>query len=114
MGARTFYMLKTRNLFIDTQTFVGNNFFQNKSLSRLAEFGKLDTVNIYLTEITKNEIQNNIKEGLNIAEQEINKFREAISSKDKILKQIIQLTKELATVDVSELSQRLIKRKQLK
>jgi hypothetical protein len=81
-------MLKTRNIFIDTEVFVSNNFFQNRNLQRIAEFGKLEIVNIYLTEITKNEIQSNIKEHLLIAQQEINNFKKLISNKGKILKNL--------------------------
>lgn len=81
-------MLKTRNIFIDTEVFVSNNFFQNKNLQRLAEFGNLETVNLYLTEITKNEIQSNIKENLLNAQQDINNFKKIISNKGKILKNL--------------------------
>lgn len=81
-------MLKTRNIFIDTEVFVSNNFFQNKNLQRLAEFGNSETVNLYLTEITKNEIQSNIKENLLNAQQDINNFKKLISNKGKILKNL--------------------------
>ena len=81
-------MLKTRNIFIDTEVFVSNNFFQNRNLQRLAEFGYLETVNLYLTEITKNEIQSNIKEHLLNAQHEINNFKKLISNKGKILKNL--------------------------
>ncbi|SHG01830.1 PIN domain-containing protein [Flavobacterium defluvii] len=81
-------MLKTRNIFIDTEVFVSNNFFQNKNLERLSEFGKRETVNLYLTEITKHEIQNNIKENLLNAQQDINNFKKIISNKSKILKNL--------------------------
>ncbi|WP_297332655.1 PIN domain-containing protein [Flavobacterium sp.] len=81
-------MLKTRNIFIDTQVFVANNFFQNKNLHRLAEFGNMRTVNLYITEITKNEIESNIKENLTTAQEEINRFKQQIANKGKIIKNI--------------------------
>lgn len=81
-------MLKTRNIYIDTEGFVSNNFFQNENLRRLTQFGNLGTVNIYLTEITKNEIQNNIRENLLNAQNEINKLNQLILNKGKILKNI--------------------------
>ncbi|WP_010664680.1 PIN domain-containing protein [Marinilabilia salmonicolor] len=81
-------MLKTRNIFIDTQAFVANNFFENKNLRRLAEFGNKETINIYLTEITINEIKSNIKEELLNAQNEINQFKKSISGKSKILKNV--------------------------
>lgn len=103
-------MLKTRNIFIDTEVFVSNNFFQNKNLQRLAEFGNSETVNIYLTEITKNEIQSNIKENLMNAQQEINNFKKTISNKGKILKNLknfkpyIDLPKLEVNLNFDELS----------
>lgn len=103
-------MLKTRNIFIDTEVFVSNNFFQNKNLQRLAEFGNSETVNIYLTEITKNEIQSNIKENLMTAQQEINNFKKIISNKGKILKNLqnfkpyIDLPKLEVNLNFDELS----------
>lgn len=81
-------MLKTRNIFIDTQTFVSNNFFENENLKRLAEFGKKEIINIYLTDITINEIKSNIREELLNAQDEINRFKKSISGKSKILKNI--------------------------
>lgn len=81
-------MLKTRNIFIDTEVFISNNFFQNQNLKRLAEFGNSETVNIFLTEITKNEIESNIKEHLMNAQHEINNFKKLISNKGKILKNL--------------------------
>lgn len=81
-------MLKTRNIFIDTEVFVSNNFFQNKNLERLSDFGNREIVNLYLTEITKHEIQNNIKENLLNAQQDINNFKKIIANKSKILKNL--------------------------
>lgn len=81
-------MLKTRHIFIDTQTFVANNFFDNENLKRLAEFGNREIINIYLTDITINEIKSNIKEDLINAQEEINRFKTSISGKSRILKNI--------------------------
>ena len=81
-------MLKTRNIFIDTQTFVANNFFENENFKRLSKFGELETIKIYLTEITVNEIKSNIKEDLQNAQNEINRFKKSISGKIKVLKNI--------------------------
>ncbi|TYA89198.1 PIN domain-containing protein [Seonamhaeicola marinus] len=89
-------MLKTRNIFIDTETFVANNFFQNKNLSRLAEFGKMDTVNLYLTEITIKEIQSNIREELQYAQDEINRFKKNIANKGRILKNVEEYSKYIS------------------
>lgn len=108
-------MLKTRNIFIDTEVFVSNNFFQGKNLQRLAKYGNLQTVNLYITEITKNEIQNNIKENLLNAQNEINKLRQLISNKGRILKNIetfkpyLDLPKLDMNVNFDQLSQDLDK-----
>ena len=89
-------MLKTRNIFIDTETFVANNFFQNKNLSRLAEFGEMDTVNLCLTEITIKEIQSNIREELQNAQEEINRFKKNIANKGRILKNVEEYSKYIS------------------
>lgn len=89
-------MLKTRNIFIDTETFVANNFFQNKNLSRLAEFGEMDTVNLCLTEITIKEIQSNIREELQNAQEEINRFKKNIANKSRILKNVEEYSKYIS------------------
>ncbi len=81
-------MLKTRNIFIDTQAFVANNFFENENLKRLAEFGNKEIANIYLTDITINEIKSNIREDLLNAQAEINQFKKSISGKSRILKNV--------------------------
>ena len=46
-------MLKSKNIYIDTQAFIGNNYFQNENLKRLANHGNAGHINIFLTEITK-------------------------------------------------------------
>ncbi len=58
-------MLKTRNIFIDTQSFVANIFFGNENFKHLSKIGELETIKIDLTEITVNEIKSNIN--LNIS-----------------------------------------------
>ncbi|HZL09113.1 MAG TPA: PIN domain-containing protein [Prolixibacteraceae bacterium] len=81
-------MLKTRNIFIDTQAFVANNFFESENLKRLAEFGNKGIIQIYLTEITINEIKSNIREDLLNAQDEINRFKKTIAGKSRILKNV--------------------------
>lgn len=89
-------MLKTRNIFIDTETFVANNFFQNENLSRLSAFGEMETVNLCLTEITVKEIQSNIREELQNAQEEINRFKKNIANKGRILKNVEEYKQYLA------------------
>jgi hypothetical protein len=81
-------MLKTKNIFIDTQAFIAQNFFQGKNLKRLAELGNAGHIHIFLTEITKNEVRSNIKEELNEAIRLINNFKKEIGNKGKIIKNI--------------------------
>lgn len=106
-------MLKTRNIYIDTEVFVSNNFFHGKNLQRLARYGNLQTIYIFITEITKYEIQNNIKENLLNAQNEINKLRQLMSNKGRILKNIdafkpyLELPKLDLGVNFDQLSQDL-------
>ncbi|SFW76353.1 PIN domain-containing protein [Chitinophaga sancti] len=106
-------MLKTRNIFIDTQAFVSNNFFQSKNLQRLAHWGSLNIVNLFLTEITKSEIQSNIKGDLINARQEINRFKENISKRARILRNLpdfrayIELPELDLELDFAKLSKEL-------
>jgi|GEM_PF-1166188 len=81
-------MLKTRNIYIDTQAFVSNNYFQNENLKRLAEMGQQGIVQLYISEITIEEIKSNLKEELHNATIEINKFMKSMSSKAKIVKNL--------------------------
>lgn len=81
-------MLKTRNIYIDTQVFVSNNYFQNENLRRLSNFGKSGLVNLYMTEITRQEILDNAATEILEAIHDINEFRKKLSSKGKILKNI--------------------------
>ncbi|MBD3906883.1 PIN domain-containing protein [Chryseobacterium sp. Ch-15] len=79
-------MLKTRNVYIDTEVFISNNFFDSTNLKRLFQFGKDETINLYLTEITENEIRNNIREEILTTQNELNLFKKNIASKGKVLK----------------------------
>jgi hypothetical protein len=81
-------MLKTKNVFLDTETFVANGYFSNNKLNTLAEYGKNGTINIYLSEITKEEVKSNIKEDLMITIQQINHFKKEIHRKGRILRNI--------------------------
>lgn len=77
-------MLRTRNVYIDTEVFISNNYFDSKNLQSLSNFGKDQTVNIFLTEITRNEIRSNIREEILTTQNEINIFKKNMSSKGKI------------------------------
>ncbi|CAM3688807.1 PIN domain-containing protein [Flavobacterium chungbukense] len=106
-------MLKTRNIYIDTEIFVASNYFHNENLRRIQKFGELKTVNIFMTEITKSEIQKNIKEDITNAISEINRFRQIIANKGKVLKNVekfkpyFELPKIELELDYSELSEKL-------
>lgn len=81
-------MLKTKNVFLDTETFVANGYFSNNKLKTLAEYGKNQTINIHLSEITKEEVKSNIKEDLMITIQQINQFKKEIHRKGRILRNL--------------------------
>lgn len=106
-------MLKTRNIYIDTEVFVASNYFNNENLKRIQKFTETNTISVFMTEITKSEIQKNIKEEIDIAINEINKFRQNISNKGKVLKNIdkfkpyFDLPKIELNLDYSELSKKL-------
>ncbi|WP_379085544.1 PIN domain-containing protein [Pedobacter sp. UC225_65] len=82
-------MLKTRNIYIDTQVFVSNNYFQNENLKRLSDFGKSGVVNLYMTEITRQEIMDNAANDIIEAINDINEFKKKLLNKGKILKNIV-------------------------
>lgn len=106
-------MLRTRNVYIDTEVFISNNYFDSKNLQSLSDFGKDQTVNIFLTEITRNEIRSNIKEEILTTQNEINIFKKNMSSKGKILKNFAKfeayfdLPKLELKLDFKELSEKL-------
>ncbi len=106
-------MLKTRNVYIDTEVFISNNFFNSTNLQRLFQFGKDQTVNLFLTEITKNEIQSNIRDQLLNSQNDINHFKKNISNKNKILKNLetfkpyLDIPKLDIDLDFKDLSKKL-------
>ncbi|MGF7073440.1 PIN domain-containing protein [Mucilaginibacter sp. 3215] len=81
-------MLETRNIFLDTQTFVQNNYFKSPRLNELFDLAAAGHINLFLTEITINEIKSNIKEDLQRSSSEINKFNKAINNNGKIIKNL--------------------------
>ncbi|NQX38498.1 DUF4935 domain-containing protein [Pedobacter steynii] len=81
-------LLKTKNIYIDTQAFVANNYFQSENLKRLSEFGKSGVVKIFMTEITRHEIIHNAANDLMNAIQDLNEFKKKFANKGKILKNI--------------------------
>lgn len=80
-------MLKTRNIYIDTEAFVASNYFQSENLKRLSEFAKAGVVKLFITEITKREIIDNAASSLAEAVHEINEFKKKIAGK-RVLKNI--------------------------
>jgi predicted nucleic acid-binding protein len=110
---KKYIMLKTRNIYIDTEVFVASNYFNNENLKRIQKFTETNTISVFMTEITKSEIQKNIKEDINNAINEINKFRQNIANKGKVLKNIdkfkpyFDLPKIELNLDYSELSEKL-------
>lgn len=81
-------MLKTKNIFLDTETFVANGYSASNKLSKLAEYGKNGTVRIFISEITVEEVKSNIKEDLLIAIQQINRFKKEIHRRGRVLRQV--------------------------
>jgi hypothetical protein len=79
-------MLKTPNVFVDTQVFVSSNYFEGINLERLLNHGNAGTIKLYLTEMTKYEIKSNIKQDLFQALDQINSFKRKFASHNKIVK----------------------------
>ncbi len=81
-------MLETRNVYLDTQTFVQNNYFKGGKIQDLFSFAEEKHVKLLITEITLNEIKSNIREDIETASQEVEKYRKAINGKGKIVKNL--------------------------
>lgn len=81
-------MLKTKNIFLDTETFVANGYSSSNKLLKLAEYGKNGTIKIFISEITVEEVKSNIKEDLVTAIQQINKFKREIHRQGRVLRQV--------------------------
>lgn len=57
--------MKTRNIFIDTQAFMQQGFkFENTVLARISELGRSQFINIYISEVVKEEVSGKIKDKL--------------------------------------------------
>lgn len=78
--------LKLTNLFLDTQVFVEKNFnFDNKLFQRLIELSESNSISIYLTEVTKEEIKSKIHEQVY---EKVKVTQATFSSKARILKNL--------------------------
>jgi hypothetical protein len=68
--------LQTTNVFIDTQYFTAANFnFESKALKELIRLAEAGVVNVFSTEITKDEVASQIDESLREAVRDIEKLR---------------------------------------
>lgn len=68
------------NIFLDTQVYQSKNFdFSNEHIKKLVDLIDNDIVNLYITTITKNEIENHIKEKVSASRQYINNFKKYAS-----------------------------------
>nr|WP_294796154.1 PIN domain-containing protein [uncultured Mucilaginibacter sp.] len=81
-------MLETRNIFLDTQTVVQNNYFTSHRLNELFDVAAAGHINLFLTEITISEIKSNIMEDLQKSFSEIKQFNKAINNNGKIIKNL--------------------------
>ncbi|WP_332274830.1 PIN domain-containing protein [Bacillus velezensis] len=68
------------NIFLDTQVYQAKNFnYNDEHIKRLVDLIDKDIVNLYITTITKNEIENHIKEKVSASRQSINSFKKHAS-----------------------------------
>ena len=78
--------MKTRNIFIDTQAFMRQGFkFENNVLSRIKELGDQSLINIYISDVIKQEVDSKISE----------KLSKAHKAKDDLLKELSILESDL-------------------
>lgn len=106
-------MLKTKNIFLDAEIFVGSGYFHNAKLIELAKHGGNEDVTLYLTEITVNEIRSNIKEDINTVIHQVNEFKKKVHRNGRVLKNIegfkeyIELPKINSKTDFNKINQAL-------
>jgi len=50
-------MLETKNIYLDTQIFVQNNYFKSSKIQEIANLANNNQINLFFTEITLNEIK---------------------------------------------------------
>ena len=95
-------MLKTRNVFIDTQAFIADNFFNGRNIRRVAEFGNKEVIRIFLTEVTINEIKSNAFKRIGDARSLIFDFKKKLAS-NRILNHVeeFQNTLEKIKLDIN-------------
>ena len=80
--------IKTKNLFIDTQFFYGEQFnFNSKVISSLSNLAKLGHINLFITDLTLIEIENKIKKKINTA------FKKISTSDCRILNNLPEYSK---------------------
>ncbi|HMT55144.1 MAG TPA: PIN domain-containing protein [Saprospiraceae bacterium] len=78
--------MKTRNIFIDTQAFMRQGFkFEKNVLSRIKELGNQSLINIYISDVIKQEVDSKISE----------KLSKANKAKDELLKELSILESDL-------------------
>jgi hypothetical protein len=70
--------LKTKNVFLDTQVFDSSNLnFDSTSFTELVKLAKAGYVKVFITEVTKSEVEAHIVEKLHEAANDLKRFRTA-------------------------------------
>jgi hypothetical protein len=70
-------VIARRNIFLDTQVFVGNNFdYSNRNFLQLASFVRENRISLYTTSITVDEVKANILENVGRAKSAVKSIRD--------------------------------------
>lgn len=97
--------LKTPHVFLDTEVFVSGNFqFNSGRFNRLADLCQDGIISVYLTDITKREIEANISNRIRESTESVDKFK----SKARVLRNIPSF-KAIFEFNVEEVTNELLK-----
>lgn len=79
--------LRVKNIFVDTNIFEENNFFQSTNIQSLFYYSRIGIINLYMTSISKMELIDRMKKRVWEVKEEHNKFVNAIN-KSRILRNL--------------------------
>ncbi len=93
----------TKHIFLDTNIYEENNFFQSSNIQSLFYYAKIKVINLYMTEISKRELIERMRKRLVDVKENHNKLIKLIN-KTRILKNLPiyeNIDKSILTVDES-------------
>lgn len=78
-----------RNVFVDTNIFEKNNFFNSTSMHALLRYAREDVINIYMTKISKMELISRMKKNLNRYHESHRQLMKSFQKDSRILQNFI-------------------------